>query len=153
MELHRAIFNVVRSYRSLETHARACELSRDDPRCRAFLGGAEGRASLQFFTGAQMLRYSYTAQELHFSALNALGLPQSRLVPSWDAQSRTIKAVRLPVLARMATLFKKRCRASNTTAPGSSTTSSRTCFQIGSAGLGFHTWAISSVSSTPARGP
>ena len=78
-KLHRAIFNEIRSYRRLEIYARACELSRDDPRRRAFLGAAEDKVSLQFFTGTPMPRCRYTAQEFHSSAQNALGLPQSRL--------------------------------------------------------------------------
>ena len=79
VKLHRSILNEIRSYRSLEIHARACKLSRDDPRRRAFLGAAEDKAFLQFFTGAPMQRFSYTAQEYHSSAQNALGLPQCRL--------------------------------------------------------------------------
>ena len=61
--LHRAIFNEVRSYRCLAIHARACGLSREDQRCRALLGAAEHKVSLQFLTGTPMPRCSYTAQE------------------------------------------------------------------------------------------
>ena len=84
MKPHRAIFNEVRSYRRLAIHARACELSRDDPRRRAFLGAAEGKVSLQFFTGRPMPGRSYTAQEFHSSAKNALGVEQSRLKSSLE---------------------------------------------------------------------
>ena len=49
MELHRAIFNEIRSYRGLEIYARACDLSRDDPRCQASLEAAE----LKFFLSGQ----------------------------------------------------------------------------------------------------
>ena len=63
----------------LEIYDRACELSRDDPRRRAFLGAVEGRVSLQFFTGTPMPRCRYTTREFSSSAQNALGLPQSRL--------------------------------------------------------------------------
>ena len=79
MRPHRAIFNEIRSYRSMEIHARACELSRGDPRRRVFVGAAEEKVSLEFFTGTPIPRCSYTAQEINSSARNALGLPQSRM--------------------------------------------------------------------------
>ena len=47
VKLHRAIFNEIRSYRSFEIYARACKLTRDDPRRRACLGAAEGKVLLQ----------------------------------------------------------------------------------------------------------
>ena len=59
VELHRAILNEIQPYRSQEIHARACRLPRDNPRRRAFLGAAEDKASLQFFTGTPMPRCSY----------------------------------------------------------------------------------------------
>ena len=79
MKLHRTIFNEIRSYRSLDIYARGCKPSRDDPRPRAFLGAAEEKVSLPLFTGTPVPRCSYTAQEFHSSAQNALELPQSRL--------------------------------------------------------------------------
>ena len=80
MKLHRTTFNEARSHRSLEIYARTGGLSRDDPRRRAFLGTAEDKVSLQFFTGTPVPRCSYTAQDFYSSAQNALGLPQSRLM-------------------------------------------------------------------------
>ena len=53
--------------------------SRDDPRRRAFFRAAEEKVLLQFFTVTPMPRCCYTAQEIHSSAQNALGLPQSHL--------------------------------------------------------------------------
>ena len=79
MKLHRAVFNEIRPYRLLEIHARACKLTRDYPRRRAYLGAAEDKVSLQFFTVTPMPRCSYIVQDFHSSAQNALGLPQSRL--------------------------------------------------------------------------
>ena len=61
VELHRAIFSEVRPYRSLETYARACRLSRDELRRRALIGAAENKALLQFVTGTPMPHCSYTA--------------------------------------------------------------------------------------------
>ena len=58
VKLHRTIFNEIRSYGSLEIYARACELSRDDPRRRAFLRAAKGKVSLLFVTGTPMPRFS-----------------------------------------------------------------------------------------------
>ena len=58
VELHRAIFNEIWLYRSLEIYARASKLSRDDPRRRAFLGAAEDKALLHFFTGTPTPRCS-----------------------------------------------------------------------------------------------
>ena len=52
---HMAIFNEIWPYRSWEIHARACKLSRHDPRRRAFLMAAEGKVSLQFFTGTPIV--------------------------------------------------------------------------------------------------
>ena len=63
----------------MEIHARACELPLDDPRRRIFLGAAEDKVSLQFFTGTPMRHCHFTTQEHHSSVQNALGLPQSRL--------------------------------------------------------------------------
>ena len=60
-KLHRTIFNEVLLYRRLEIYARACEVSRGDPRRRAFLGAAEGKASLRFLTGTPMLHCRFTA--------------------------------------------------------------------------------------------
>ena len=79
VDLHRTIFNEIRSYQSLEIHAYVFKPSRDDPRRRAFLGAAEDKISPHFFTGTPMPRRSYTARKFHFSAHNAPGLPQSRL--------------------------------------------------------------------------
>ena len=78
-KLHRAIFNEARLYRGLKIYARACALSRDDPRRRDFLGAAEDKVSLRFFTGTPRPRCRFTAQEFRSSAQSALGLPQSRL--------------------------------------------------------------------------
>ena len=75
VKLHRTIFNEIRPYRSWEKHARVCKLPRDDPGRRAYLGAAEDKAWLQFFTGTPMPRYSYTAPEFHSSAQNSLRLP------------------------------------------------------------------------------
>ena len=75
----RAILKKIRPYRGLVIRARACELSRDDPRRRASFGAAEGKVSLQFFTGTPMQSCSYTAREFQFSAQNALEVEQSRL--------------------------------------------------------------------------
>ena len=80
MKPHRTTFNEIRPYRGLKIHARACEVSRDGPRRRDFLGAADDTASLQFFTGTPVPRCSYTAQDFYSSAQNALGLPQSRLM-------------------------------------------------------------------------
>ena len=60
---HRAIFNEILSYGKLGIYSSACELSRDDPRRRAFLGAAEDKVSLQFFTSTPMRHYRFTAQE------------------------------------------------------------------------------------------
>ena len=104
MKLHRTIFNDTRSYRGLGIHARACKLPRDDPRRRAFLGAARAKALLQFFTGTLMPRCSHTAHQFHSSAQNAIGLPQCRLKEILG-RPITNNASRLPVSARMATLF------------------------------------------------
>ena len=76
---HSAIFNEIRSHRGFEIRARACVLSRDDPRRRAILGTAEVKVPLRFCIGKLLPRCSYTAPESRSSAQNALGLPQSRL--------------------------------------------------------------------------
>ena len=78
-KLHRKVFKEIRSYRRLGIHARACELPRDDPRRRAFLGAAEDKVSLQLFTGTPTRHCRFTTREYHSSVQNALGLPQSRL--------------------------------------------------------------------------
>ena len=72
-KLHRTIFKEIRSYRRLEIYARACELPRDDPRRRAFLGAAEDRVSLQFFTGTPMRHCRFTTQEYHSSVQTRSG--------------------------------------------------------------------------------
>ena len=53
-KLHMAISNATRPYWGLALHARACELARDNPRRRAFLGAAEDKIPLQLFTGTPM---------------------------------------------------------------------------------------------------
>ena len=63
----------------MEIYARACKLTRDDPRRLAFLGAAEEKVSLRVFTGTPMPCCSYTAQEFHSSAQKSPRLPQSRL--------------------------------------------------------------------------
>ena len=59
-KLHRTIFKEIRLYRRLEIYARACELPREDPRRLVFLGAAEDRVSLQFFTGTPMRHCRFT---------------------------------------------------------------------------------------------
>ena len=115
---------------------------------KASLGAAEDKVSFQFFTGTPMRHCRFTTQVYHSSVQNAPGLPQSRL--------KSILGRPNPINANCPTArvdayghsFKKPWRASNTTEPGSYTTSSRTCFQRGSAELRFHTWAASAASST-----
>ena len=76
--------NDIRSCWSSEIRARACKFSRN-------LEAAEGKVSLQFFTGTPMPRCSSYAQEFHSSAQNALGLPQSRLksITGWPITNNT----------------------------------------------------------------